>query len=141
VGLIGISTMINERGNSQHMLDDDTFRLKELIPFIGAIITGALGGCVASIQHARSRSETVAAFAIGYSITGAFGAMMTLAAVMVFYPDWITGWSDLLLLTGAAGVVTALALAAGNVSMRILLKQLGLEVTVNVTRASKHAQK
>jgi peptidoglycan/LPS O-acetylase OafA/YrhL len=122
------------------MLDDEPdriFTLSELIPFIGAIVTGAIGGCVACVQHTRSRPETIAAYIIAYAVTGAFGGVMALSAVTVFYPKWITGWGELFLITGIAGLVTALALAAGNLSMRFLLKQIGLEVTVNVARAKK----
>jgi hypothetical protein len=120
------------------MLDDEPteiFKLRELVPFIGAIVTGAVGGCVACVQHARAnRRDVLAAYAIAYAMTGAFGGVMALSAVTVFYPHWITGWGELFLITGTAGVVTALALAAGNLSMRFLLKQIGLEVTVNVAK-------
>lgn len=117
------------------MLDDDTpFKLRELIPFIGAIVTGAIGGCVASLQHSKSKPETLAAFAIAYAMTGAFGAVLALAAVMVFLPGWVQSWSHLVLLCGAAGLTTATALAAGNISMRFILAKLGLEVIVNVRR-------
>lgn len=117
------------------MLDDQVqFRLPELLPFVGAILNGAVGGGVACIQHARTRRETVATFAIAYAITGAFGGLMALAGAMVFYPTLISGWSQLLLLSGAAGLITALALAAGNLSMRVVLKKLGLEVTINVQK-------
>lgn len=117
---------------------EQLFRLRELAPFIGAIVTGAVGGCVACVQHARTRHETIAAYAIAYAITGAFGGVMSLSAVMVFYRHWIAGWGELFLITGAAGMVTAFALAAGNLSMRFVLKQVGLEVTVNVARTKKH---
>lgn len=114
--------------------DNTTFRLRELTPFIGAIITGAVGGCVACLQHARTRRETVAAYAIAYAVTGAFGGVMALAASMVFSPGLIGDWAALLLLSGGAGVITSFALAAGNLSMRVVLKKLGLEVTVNVEK-------
>lgn len=123
------------------MIDDEPdriFRLKELIPFIGAIVTGAVGGCVAYVQHNRTRTETVAAYTAGYVITGAFGGFMAMSAVSVFYSHWITGWGELFLITGFAGLSTALALAAGNLSMRFVLKRLGLEVTVNVAKAKKN---
>jgi hypothetical protein len=119
------------------MLDNDSpFKLRELIPFIGAIVTGAIGGCVASLQHSRSRPETVAAFAAAYAMTGAFGGLIALAATMVFLPGWVQGWHHLFLLTGAAGIMTAAALAAGNISMRFILAKLGLEVIVNVRRST-----
>ena len=120
---------------SVRVVDDQTpFRLRELIPFIGAIVCGAVGGCVACIQHARTRRETLAAYAVAYMITGAFGGVMALAAAMVFYPGAIGDWSKLLLLSGGAGVITSLALAAGNLSMRVVLKRLGMEVVVDVRR-------
>lgn len=121
------------------MLDDQTpFRLRELIPFIGAIVTGAVGGCVACIQHARTKRETLAAYAVAYALTGAFGAAMALAASMVFYPGVIGDWGKLLLLSGSAGIITSLALAAGNLSMRVVLKRLGLEVTVSVQKVERN---
>lgn len=119
------------------LVDNHPFQLKELIPFVGAIITGAVGGCVASVQHARTRKETVTAFAIAYLITGAFGGLMTLALMMAFYPGTIDGWHKLFLFTGAGGIATSLALAAGNISMRIILKRLGFEVVVDIKRAEK----
>jgi len=121
------------------VLDDQSpFRLRELIPFIGAIVCGAVGGCVACIQHARTRRETVAAYAVAYIITGVFGGVMALAAAMVLYPGVIGSWATLLLLTGSSGVITSLALAAGNLSMRVILRRLGLEVVVTVTKAGEN---
>lgn len=118
------------------MIDSDTpFRLRELIPFIGAIATGAVGGCVACVQHARTRRETVAAYAAAYAMTGAFGSLMALAAVVIFSPGMVSSWGSLFLLSGIAGLVTSLALAAGNLSMRVVLAKLGLEVVINVKKS------
>lgn len=128
--------MNQARGLQQAMFDDDTFRLSELIPFIGAIITGAIGGCVASVQHMKTGRTTYAAFAAAYSITGAFGGLMALAGIAVLSPEWIRGWGELLLVTGFSGIATSLSLVAGNISMRFLLKKIGLEVTINVSRVT-----
>lgn len=119
------------------MLDDETnplFKMRELIPFMGAIVTGAIGGYVASIHYAQSRREAFTAYLIAYAITGAFGGVMALSAVTVFYTDWIAGWGELFLITGIAGLVTTLALLAGNVSMHFVLKRIGLKVTLSVSR-------
>lgn len=117
------------------MIDSDTpFRLRELIPFIGAIATGAVGGCVACVQHARTRRETVAAYAAAYAMTGAFGSLMALAAAVIFSPGMVSSWGSLFLLSGIAGLVTSLALAAGNLSMRVVLAKLGLEVVVDIKK-------
>lgn len=116
---------------------DGEFRLRELIPFIGAVTTGAIGGCVACFQHARTRRETVVAYAVAYAVTGAFGALMALAGIMAFYPGAINGWPSLLLVSGLSGVIVSAALAAGNLSMRFVLAKLGLEVVVSVKKAEK----
>ena len=117
------------------VIDSETpFRLRELIPFIGAIVTGAVGGCVACVQHARTKRETVAAYAVAYAMTGAFGSLMALAASMIFYPGMVSSWGSLFLLSGGAGLVTSLALAAGNLSMRVVLAKLGLEVVVDIKK-------
>lgn len=125
------------RGQAQTMFDDENFVLKELIPFIAAIVTGAIGGCVASAQHSRAGRATYAAFAAAYAIAGAFGGLMTLAGIAVFSPQWIEGWGELLLATGFSGLITSASLAAGNFSMRLLLKKIGLEVTIKVSRVAK----
>ncbi len=101
------------------------FSLLELVPFAGALLTGAVGGCVASIQQARTKRETVAAFAVGYVITGAFGGLGALAALNIFYPILVNTWSHVFLVSGVGGVLTAGAIAAGNLSMRVVLRKLG----------------
>lgn len=113
---------------------DGEFRLRELIPFVGAIVTGAVGGCVACFQHARTRRETVLAYAVAYVMTGAFGALMALAGVSVFMPKVITGWASLFIVSGLSGIIVSSALAAGNISMRFILAKLGLEVVVDIKK-------
>lgn len=117
---------------------DGEFRLRELIPFVGAIVTGAVGGCVACFQHARTRRETVLAYAVAYAMTGAFGALMALAGVSVFMPKVITGWASLFIVSGLSGIIVSSALAAGNLSMRFILAKLGLEVEVSIKKAADH---
>lgn len=125
-----------------HVFDDQTpFQFRELWPFVGAIVTGAIGGCVACIQQARTRRETVAAYAIAYGITGGFGALMTVAAATVFYPEAVRTWADIILTAGGAGVVTSLAVAAGNLSMRVAMTKLGWKITVNVERDNRNESK
>lgn len=115
------------------MLDGE-FRLRELIPFVGAIVTGAVGGCTACLQHVRTRRETLTAYAVAYAMTGAFGGLMSIAGVSVFMPKIITGWASLFIVSGLSGVIVSSALAAGNLSMRFILSKLGFEVVINVKK-------
>lgn len=119
------------------VLDGD-FRLRELIPFVGAIVTGAVGGCVACFQHARTRRAAVLAYAAAYAMTGAFGALMAMAGVSVFMPKVITGWASLFIVSGLSGITVSSALAAGNISMRFILAKLGMEVEVSIKKTEKH---
>lgn len=119
------------------VLGGDEFRLRELIPFVGAIVTGAIGGCVACFQHARTRRETVVAYTVAYAITGSFGALMLVAGLMVFYPAMIKGWASLLMVSGISGAVVSAAMAAGNLSMRFILGKLGMEVEVSIKKTEK----
>lgn len=124
------------------VFDDQTpFQFRELWPFVGAIVTGAIGGCVACIQQARTRRETVAAYAIAYAITGAFGALMIVAAATVFYPETVSTWADIILTAGGAGVGTSLAVAAGNLSMRFAMKKRGWKATVIIERDEPNGSK
>jgi len=107
---------------------------KEFLPFLIAIVNGALGGCVASIHKSRSKKEIVAAFAIAYAITGIFGAIMTLAFVMLTYPQYAETVGQVMLITGFAGLVTPCALAISNVSAKFIFRQMGLEVEINVKK-------
>lgn len=116
------------------VLDNETFRLRELIPFIGAVTTGAIGGCVACLQHARTRRETVAAYAVSYVVTGAFGGIMALAFFMIFLPHVIQGWAEVFAISGGMGLIVSGAMAAGNLSARIALPKVGMEVAVDVRR-------
>ena len=116
------------------VLDNETFRLRELIPFIGAVTTGAIGGCVACLQHARTKRETMAAYAVSYAVTGAYGGVMALAAFMIFLPDVVSGWPQVLAITGIAGLIVSAAMAAGNLSARFSLPKLNMEVAVDVRR-------
>jgi cation transporter-like permease len=110
---------------------------KEFLPFLIAVVNGALGGCVASIHKSRSKKEIVAAFAIAYAVTGIFGALMTLAAVMLTYPQYAETVGHVMLITGFAGLVTPCALAISNVSAKFFFKQFGLEVEINVKRTKE----
>ena len=107
---------------------------KEFLPFLIAIVNGALGGCVASIHKSRSKREIVFAFAIAYAITGIFGAIMTLAFVLLTYPQYAETVGQVMLITGFAGMVTPCALAISNVSAKFIFRQLGLEIEINVKK-------
>lgn len=117
--------------------------VKSIIPILIVVLTGAIGGCAASFHNMRKKkSDVMAAFAVGYTIVGIFGSLMTFAAIGIMYPISET-WplSHIILLSGISGFVTPAALATGNFSMRVILKQIGIEVEVSVKKVEKDGSK
>jgi hypothetical protein len=117
---------------------DPLFRIqwRELIPFAVAVISGAISGSAVSFSSARKSPEVLTAFLVGYAICGAFGAVMALAGAWVFIPALIGSVPNLVLFTGIAGLITSLALAGSNLTMRFILKKLGVEVVIDLRRTS-----
>lgn len=117
---------------------DPLFRLQwaELLPFAVAVISGAISGCAASFSAGRKSPEVLTAFFVGYAICGVFGAVMALAGAWVFVPSLIGSVPKLILFTGAAGLITSLALASSNLTMRFILKRLGVEIVIDLRRTS-----
>ena len=112
-------------------------RWPDLIPFVLAIVTGAISGYAVSFSYARRSPEVLTALLLGYAVCGVFGALMALACAWVFVPGLISSVAQLVLLSGVAGLITSLTLAGSNLTMRFLLKKLGVEVVVDLRRTTK----
>ena len=117
---------------------DPLFRMqwRELIPFAVAVVSGAISGCAVSFSSARKAPDVLTAFFVGYAICGVFGAVMALAGAWIFIPSMIGTVPKLVLFTGIAGLITSLALAGSNLTMRFILKKLGVEVVIDLRRTS-----
>ena len=116
-------------------LANKAWSVRELVPFIAAIVIGAVGGCTALTVHAvHGKREIVMAHIIAYGMVGAFGAAIAFAALLVFSPLLIDGWAKLLLLSCVSGLVAPISLLGTNVTMRFILRKIGLEVVVAIKR-------
>lgn len=109
-------------------------RWRELVPFAVAVVSGAIGGCVAFVHTARKTPEVVAAFFVGYVICGIFGGVMATAAAMAFAPALVDSLPELILFSGLAGLITSISLTGTNLVMRFILKRLGVEVVIGIHR-------
>jgi hypothetical protein len=121
-----------------HMFDGDgqeAFKFRELVPFVTALFMGAAGGCVSWVYSRRTSRELIVAYISAFAITGAFGAVMAVSIASIFLPIWVANWHELVLFSGAAGIITASSVAAGNLTMKFVLRHLGIEMEINVRRS------
>ena len=109
----------------------DKLNVTELWTFIVVIISGAIGGCSAAFTtKGKDRNFITMLTLLGYCITGIFGALVMFTMTYVYYQDF----SEVILSSLLAGFSTALALISTNVTFKLVLKKLGIELQVSVKR-------
>jgi hypothetical protein len=125
--------------NVSHPMHDnpDTWtRLNEIVPFAIALVLGALGGCGVAMHHAvkYKRGEWLFSVVLAYAIVGACGSVLGVALLFISAPAWIDTLSELVLVGLICGVCSAGGLLSANLIMRVVLKQLGIDVQITVRR-------
>lgn len=96
-------------------------------------VSGAAGGCMVIANHAlRGRNVTALLF-VAYALLGAVFGIAGVAAMLLFAGIDAT-FEKLVLLGLFFGVVGSTALASANMSIRFLLRRLGIEVDVRIKR-------
>lgn len=99
-------------------------------------VSGASGGCLVAAHHAiRGRSVT-AMLLLAYAFIGGVFAVAGVAAMLLFSPFQIT-LERLLLIGMILGVAGSVALAGANLSVRFILRRLGIEIDVEVRRIER----
>ena len=107
-----------------------------LISYTLAAISGGLGGCGVAAHHVLRGGAPRLSYLVAYGIIGcmfgvlalAYGSFLGVGGQSI---DSIIGNSIL------AGAVGSVVLASTNISARWILKRLGIEVQVTVTRKDK----
>lgn len=99
-------------------------------------VSGASGGCLVAAHHAiRGRSVT-AMLLLAYAFIGGVFAVAGVAALLLFSPFQVT-LERLLLIGMVLGVSGSVALAGANLSVRFLLRRLGIEIDIEVRRLDR----
>lgn len=115
------------------MLDEQSEWLT-LMLYALAAVSGGLGGCAIAGHHILRGRSTRLSYVLAYGIVGmVFGVLMlaygSIFGVEAASLDRLIGQSVL------AGALGALTLASTNLSARLVLKRLGIEVIVTVRRS------
>lgn len=96
-------------------------------------ISGASGGCLVAAHRAVRGRNVTAMLILAYAFIGGVFAVAGMAAVILL------GWFNLnlerLLLVGLVfGIAGSVALAGANLSVRFILRRLGIEVDVQIKK-------
>lgn len=99
-------------------------------------VSGAAGGCMVIANHAlRGRNVTALLF-VAYALLGAVFGVAGIAAMLLFV-GFETTFEKLILLGLFFGAVGSATLAGANLSIRFLLRRLGIEVDVSIKRMKR----
>lgn len=100
-----------------------------------AAISGALGGCATSCYYMTHDKHPRWTFAIAYTIMGVVFGILTYAGLAIYHrPETV----DMLVVSSiAGGAAGALALGAANLTVRLILRRLGVEVAFTVRKAGE----
>lgn len=106
----------------------------ELLLYLIATVAGALGGCAAASHRLlRQGGDKVWMYFLAYSIIGTFFGVLSFAAHSVILTPY-SGIHELTMFSLVYGFGGAIALAATNLSAKFILKKLGVEIDVRVTK-------
>lgn len=111
-----------------------------IILYAVAAISGGLGGCAVTAQQFLRTSgggqvQMRISWIMAYSIIGAVFGLLFAAYGVIFVN--ITSYADIVGPALISGIVGASSLGLMNVSARIILKQLGVEIEVTMRRESE----
>ena len=117
-------------------MPDKSFDFLSALAYAIVAISGASGGCLV-VAHRAIRGRTVTLVLLtAYAFIGGVFAVAGIAALSLFGD---TGQSiERLLLTGLImGVSGSVALASANLSIRLILRRLGVEVDVSIKKIDR----
>lgn len=106
--------------------------------YVIALVAGGLGGCAAASHYMlrnKEDSRPMAIYFIAYGVLGTFFGIGGFA-LHAFMGMPYNGPHQVVLFSLVYGFGGAAALAATNVSMKFLLRRLGIEVSVTVKQAT-----
>ncbi len=99
--------------------------------YVIAAISGAAGGCLVAAHHVLRGRNVTALFVAAYGFVGLVFGLSGVIVVVLFTPIELTIERTILLglIFGAVGSTT---LAGANLSARIIMRRLGIEVDVSI---------
>ena len=102
-------------------------------------VSGASGGCLVVAHHVLRGRSVTGMHVLAYSFIGAVMSLAGLAAMILV--GLIAGinmpFEKLLIIGLVLGVAGCLALASANLSLRFVLRRLGIEVDVQIKKIDR----
>lgn len=102
-------------------------------------VSGASGGCLVAAQRAMRGRSVTTMLVLAYAFVGAVFAVAGMAAVLLVTLFQID-FGRLVLIGLILGVTGTTALAGANLSVRFLLRRLGVEVDISVRRTQERQE-
>ncbi len=104
--------------------------------YILAAISGAAGGCLVAAHHVLRGRSITALFVAAYGFVGLIFGLSGVMVITAFTSSELSIQSTFLIGL-ILGVVGSTSLAGANLSARIIMKRLGIEVDVEIRRVDK----
>ncbi len=104
--------------------------------YVLAAISGAAGGCLVAAHHVLRGRNVTALFVMAYGFVGLIFGLSGVIVITTFTSAELTVQSGFLigLILGAVG---SSSLAGANLSARVIMRRLGIEVDVEIRRVDK----
>lgn len=96
-------------------------------------VSGASGGCLVAAHRAMHGRAVTVMLLSAYAFIGGVFAVAGVATVLLFGGFDFT-FEKLVLVGGVFGLAGSVALASANLSIRFILRRLGIEVNVNISK-------
>ncbi len=104
--------------------------------YVLAAISGAAGGCLVAAHHVLRGRNVTALFVLAYGFVGLIFGLSGVVVITTFTSAELTVQSGFLIgmIFGAVG---SSSLAGANLSARVIMRRLGIEVDVEIRRVDK----
>lgn len=106
-----------------------------------AAVSGALGGCMASSISPFVRRSRSAPFLFAYGVLGCSSSVVALALAESYGLDLYYSTGDVILYSIVAGSLVPVIVFSHNLFSTIVLKYLGVEVTITMRRGEQERRK
>lgn len=121
---------------------DKIKNVTELWALLVVVLSGAIGGCSAAFSSMSDKKKFITFLSVmGYSVVGIFGALIAFTISSSMSTDFYQELRSIILISLLTGFSTAIGLLSTNLGFRIILKKLGIELQINVTRTKNKKDK
>lgn len=112
-----------------------------LVWYALAAVCGALGGCAASLVPVGDSKHRSLPFVVAYAVLGCSSSVVALALAETNGLNLYYSTADVLLYSVIAGSLVPVIVFSHNLISTVVLKYLGIEVTITMRRGGQERRK